>query len=70
MLSLYILRKTKNCYKSTNIIRLNKKNKCVLGNGSENFREGRHIFLFFNYFFFGKNIILCILKGKIAFQNA
>ena len=26
--------------------------------------------IIFNYFFSGKNIILCILKGNFAFQNA
>ena len=48
-----------------NVIRPNKKNKCVSGNGSENFRLGRQ-----TYFFSGKNIILCILKGEFTFQNA
>ena len=32
-------------------------------------REGTHIF-FLIIKFSGKNIILCILKGNIAFQNA
>ena len=43
-------------------------NKCVSSNGSENFRKGKNTLFFF--FFFGKNIILCILKGEFAFQNA
>ena len=35
----------------------------VSGNGSENLgRVGKQ--MFFNYFFSGKNIILCILKGS------
>ena len=35
------------------LIRPNKKNKCVSGNGSENFRWGRHTyFYFFIYFYF------------------
>ena len=36
------------------------KNKCVSGNGSENFRQGRHM-----YFFLEKNIILCISPFKM-----
>ena len=35
---------------------------CVSGNASENLRYiGTHIF--FNYFFLGNKILLCILKG-------
>ena len=67
-------------------IRQNKKNKCVSGNGSENFRlgPGTHILLYIFFRFSGKNIIICILKGILlgkkynfmhferhfAFQNA
>ena len=51
-------------------MRPNKKNKCVLGNGSENFfgRVGTPILFFFLIFFSGKNIILCILKGISPFK--
>ena len=50
------------------MIRPNEKNKCVSGNGFENFRYGRHTY-FFNYFFFLEtNIILCILKGISPFK--
>ena len=40
------------------------KNKCVSGNGSENFRKGRHTY----FFFLETNIILCILKGNSPFK--
>ena len=41
------------------LLRPNKKDKCVLGNGSEYLgRLGIHV-----YFGSGKNIISCILKG-------
>ena len=48
---------------------LNKEKKnCVSGNRSENFRYrvGSHIFIYF--FFFWKNITLCILKGEMPFK--
>ena len=38
---------------SINLIGPNKKNKCVSGNGSENFRQGRHTY-FLIIFFSGK----------------
>ena len=51
------------------IVRTNKKNKCVSGNGSEKIREGRHTFhFFFILFYFGNNVILCILKGILPFK--
>ena len=40
------------------------KNKCVSGNRSENFRQGRHTY-FINYFFSEKNTMLCILPFKM-----
>ena len=43
----------------------NKKNKCVSGNGSEIL--GTPIFILF--YFFCKNIILCILKGISPFES-
>ena len=46
----------------------NKKNKCVSGNGSENFRQGMHTYFFLTIFFLEKNIILCILKGISPFK--
>ena len=46
------------------VMRPNKKDKCVLVNGSEIFR-----YMFFCYFFsLEKNIILCILKGILPFK--
>ena len=50
------------------ILRPNKKNKCISGNGSENFRLGRHTCFFYIFFFLEKNIILCILKGILPFK--
>ena len=45
------------------------KNKCVSGNRSENFKVtgkvGTHNYLIY---FFGKNKILCILKGILPFK--
>ena len=46
------------------LLRPNKKNKCVSGNGYENFRSGRH-----TYSFLEKNIILCILKCISPFKK-
>ena len=40
------------------------KNRCVSGNGSENFRYGRHTYVFF----WEKNVFLCILKGILPFK--
>ena len=48
------------------LLRLNKKNKCVLGNRSENFREGRHTF--FLIFFFWKKYKFMHLKGEMPFK--
>ena len=48
-------------------LRPNKKNKCVLGNGSENFR---HTYIFFIFFFSGKKYNVMHFERQIAFQNA
>ena len=49
--------------------RPNKKNICVSGNWSENFRLGRHTYFFKIIFLFRKkNKILCILKGMSPFK--
>ena len=46
-----------------------KYNKRVSGNESEILgRVGTHTIFFLNNFFFGKNIILCILKGILPFK--
>ena len=49
-------------------MRQNKKNKYVLGIGSENFRKGRHTFFNLFFFFEKNNKILCILKGLSPFK--
>ena len=46
----------------------NNKNKCVWGNRSENFSQGRHTYFFLIIFFLDKNVILCILKGVLPFK--
>ena len=42
-----------------------KKNKCVSGSRSENFRYGRHAYFFLTE---NKNIILCILISILPFK--
>ena len=47
-------------------VRPNEKNKCVSGSRSEILgREGRH----FIFIFWGKKIVLCILKGILPFKS-
>ena len=64
------LSKSQNMHKtSCTVLRPTEKNKCVSGNGTENFKYGRHTYLFF-LLFLGDKYNFMHFERRNAFLNA